>query len=65
MEKDKITIELLNKKIKLLENFILESAKLAEENNWSSTDEQMERLNELSADLDEVTLEIIKLDKKS
>ena len=65
MKKDKLMIELLNKKIKLLEDFILEAARIAEENNWSSSDEQMKRLDELSTELDNVVEEIKKLKKQS
>ena len=65
MKKDKLMIELLNKKIKLLEDFILEAARIAEENNWSSSDEQMKRLDELSTELDNVVEEIKKLKEQS
>jgi hypothetical protein len=51
---DKEHIKLLYEKIDLLEKFLLEISKAATENNWTSTDEQMEIINELSSKLDEV-----------
>ena len=55
---DKELIKLLYQKINFLEKFILEAAKIAENNNWSSTDEEMKSLDELSAKLDEVQKKI-------
>ena len=51
---DKEHIKLLYEKIDLLEKFLLEISKIATENNWSSTDEQMENIGTISSKLDEV-----------
>lgn len=51
---DKELIKLLYEKIDLLEKFIIQISKVAETNNWSSTDEQMKPIDELSDKLNEI-----------
>lgn len=51
---DKETIKLLYQKIDYLEKFIIEFSKLAETKGWSSTDEEMKPIDELSDKLNEV-----------
>lgn len=51
---DKEHIKLLYEKIDLLEKFLLEISKAADENKWTSTDEQMSIINDISSKLDEV-----------
>jgi len=54
MKSYKTICNLQNIKIKLLEEFILESAKLVENNGWIADPEEMTRLNELSKELDDI-----------
>ena len=49
---DKEIIKLLYQKIDYLEKFIIEFSKLAEAKGWSSTDEEMKPIDEISEKLD-------------
>lgn len=57
---DKEHIKLLYEKIDLLEKFLIEASKIAENNKWSSSDEEMKTLDELSTKLDEVQTKLNK-----
>ena len=58
--KNKEKIELLNEKINLLENFIIQASNLMEANDWHATDEEMIPFEELTDKLDEVQAKIDK-----
>ena len=58
MKSYKTICNLQDIKIKLLEEFILESAKLVENNGWVADPEEMVKLDKLSTQLDDITKKI-------
>jgi hypothetical protein len=58
MNKDKTIIALQNIKIKLLEDFIMEAARLTDLYGWVAEPEEMTKLDSLSKLLDDITEQI-------
>lgn len=58
MKNYKTICHLQDIKIKLLEEFILESAKLVEHNGWIVDPEEMIKLDQLSRQLDDISEKI-------
>jgi hypothetical protein len=61
MKSYKVLSELQSKKIKLLEDFIFESARLSDYYNWRAESSQTIRLDQLSTELDKVHKQIEEL----
>lgn len=63
MKSYKQLAELQRIKIKLLEDFILEAARLNDLYSWHAEPEDMVNLNKLSEQLDNITEQITKINK--
>jgi hypothetical protein len=61
MKSYKVLAELQSKKIKLLEDFILECDRLSNHYNWRAEPDQMIRLDQLSKELDKIHKQIEEL----